>query len=54
MGNKEKLLAIIKKANEEKAMAEKAIVFADAKIEVANELLKEEILQEQPVEENII
>lgn len=50
MENKEKLLAIIEKAKEEKSIAEKAIIYADAKIEVAIEMLKDdevEVVEEQ-------
>jgi hypothetical protein len=57
MENKEKLLAIIEKAKEEKSIAEKAIIYADAKIEVATEMLKDdeaEVVEEQTIEENII
>ena len=46
MGNKEKLLAIIEKAKEEKVKAEKTIVFAEAKIEVATEMLEDESKEE--------
>ena len=46
MGNKEKLLAIIEKAKEEKSVAEKTIIFAEAKIEVATEMLKDEEVEE--------
>jgi hypothetical protein len=38
----EKLLAIIKEAEQEKAEAEKTIIYANAKIEVANKMLKDE------------
>lgn len=54
MENKEKLLAIIEKAKEEKAAAEKTIVYAEAKIEVATEMLEddvEEVVVEEVVEE---
>lgn len=64
MKNREKLLAIIEKAQVEKSLAEKqikdaerTIIYADAKIEVANEMLKEdevEVCTEAVVaEENI-
>ena len=52
---KEKLYAIIEKANAEKKEAEKVILYADAKIEVANEMLKENevVSTEEITQENI-
>ena len=51
MNNEERLLAIIEKAQIEKSLAEqeiekakKIMIYADAKIEVANEMLKEEYI----------
>ena len=48
---KEKLYAIIEKANAEKKEAEKVILYADAKIEVANEMLLSVDVEETPAEE---
>lgn len=47
--NKEKLYQIIEKAKTEIAEAEKAIIYATAKIDVANEMLVEEEKEEEIV-----